>query len=138
MNSIVEDILEYIEDNLDDELTLDKIAGQLCYTKYHINRLFSKETGSTIYKYIQTKRLSEAAGKLARTERPIVDIAYEAHYGSQQAFTQAFGRVYQCSPQAYRKIHAGHTVKMIQKISRIERAAESSRFTGCAGGGAAA
>ena len=44
-----------------------------------------------------------AAKKLVETDEPIVDIAYEAHYNSQQAFTLAFGRLYQCSPQVYRK-----------------------------------
>ena len=68
MNKIVKDILEYIEDNLDEELSLDRIAGKLCYTKYHINRLFSQETGTSIYKYIQTRRLSEAARKLSETD----------------------------------------------------------------------
>lgn len=138
MNKIVKDILEYIEDNLDGDLNLDKIAGQLCYTKYHINRLFSQETGSTIYKYIQTRRLSEAASKLAETKKPIVDIAYEAHYGSQQAFTQAFGRVYMCSPQAYRRLHSGRADMMIQRFGRMDRAAGASSFTGCLGGGIAA
>lgn len=138
MNKIVKDILEYIEDNLDEDLSLDRIAGKLCYTKYHINRLFSQETGTSIYKYIQTRRLSEAARKLSETDMPIVDIAYEAHYGSQQAFTQAFGSVYMCSPMAYRKMHTGCVVQIIERFGRLERAGGSSGFTGCMRGGMAA
>lgn len=37
------------------------------------------------------------------TERPIVEIAYEAHYDSQQAFTLAFKQLYECTPNIYRK-----------------------------------
>lgn len=44
-----------------------------------------------------------AAQKLAETEQPIVEIAYEAHYDSQQAFTFAFKQLYECTPNTYRK-----------------------------------
>ena len=37
------------------------------------------------------------------TEQPIVEIAYEAHYNSQQAFTLAFKQLYECTPNIYRK-----------------------------------
>lgn len=43
-----------------------------------------------------------AAEKLVYTDQPIIEIAYEARYSSQQAFTLAFGRLYQCTPQGYR------------------------------------
>ena len=44
-----------------------------------------------------------AAQKLVETEQPIVEIAYEAHYDSQQAFTLAFRQLYECTPNIYRK-----------------------------------
>ena len=44
-----------------------------------------------------------AARKLAETDQPIVDIAFEAGYSSQQAFTLAFRCVYACTPQKYRR-----------------------------------
>ena len=44
-----------------------------------------------------------AAQKLVETEQPIVEIAYEAHYDSQQAFTLAFKQFYGCTPKIYRK-----------------------------------
>lgn len=102
-SSIVKNILDYIEENLQEDLSLDNVASELNYSKFYINRLFSKEVGCTIYKYIQTRRLTEAARQLVETELPIVEIAQEAHYNSQQAFTLAFHQVYLQSPQVYRK-----------------------------------
>ncbi len=101
---ITKRILLYIEDNLDKELSLEKIAKEFSYSKFYIARTFKDNTGITLYKYIQGRRLDEAARKLAETKQPIVEIAFEAGYGSQQAFTQAFRCAYICTPQEYRRI----------------------------------
>lgn len=102
-NTIVKEVLDYIEENLQEDLSLDGIAKELNYSKFYLNRLFAAEVGCTMYKYIQTRRLTEAARQLAETKLPIVEIAQEAHYDSQQAFTQAFHRLYHCTPQMYRQ-----------------------------------
>lgn len=101
--SIAEKILLYIEEHLDQELTLEKLAKEFCYSKFYMTRTFKENTGTTIYQYIQRRRLEEAAGKLAETDRPIVEIALEAGYGSQQAFTRSFHDRYGSTPQEYRK-----------------------------------
>lgn len=102
-NNIIEKIVEYIEENLNEDLTLDKIAKELNYSKFYIARVFVEKTECTIYKYIQGRRLTLAAQKLVETQKPIIEIAYEAHYNSQQAFTLAFHQLYFCTPQTYRK-----------------------------------
>ncbi len=121
--SITKRILLYIEDNLDKELSLEKIAKEFNYSKFYIARTFKENTGATLYKYIQGRRLDEAARKLAETDRPIVEIAFEAGYGSQQAFTQAFRCIYACTPQEYRR--AGI---FISKQGRISMGIESAMF----------
>ena len=102
--NVIEKVLTYIDDHIEEELSLDTIAAVFNYSKFYMARIFAKRTGYTIYKYIQGRRLTQAAQKLVETNKPIVEIAYEAQYSSQQAFTQAFSRVYQCSPQVYRKM----------------------------------
>ena len=101
--SLTKRILQYIEDNLDKDLSLEKIAEELNYSRFYTARKFKEQTGMTLYKYIQSRRLDEAARKLAETDQPIVEVAMEAGYGSQQAFTQAFRCVYACTPQEYRR-----------------------------------
>lgn len=103
MNIVVKKTVDYIEAHLDGDLSLDKIAEALSYSKFYIERIFNEETGGTVYKYIQGRRLTLAAQKLVETGRPIIEIACEAHYDSQQAFTLAFKRIYECTPQTYRK-----------------------------------
>lgn len=102
--SVTEEIISYIEDHLEEELSLEKIAGALHYSRYYVARAFKESTGTTLHKYIQGRRLDEAARKLAQTRQPIIEVAFGAGYGSQQAFTQAFRLEYQCTPQKYRRM----------------------------------
>ncbi|MCI9441669.1 MAG: helix-turn-helix transcriptional regulator [Ruminococcus sp.] len=102
-NTVVKKVVDYIETHIDKDLSLDKIANALNYSKFYIARIFTEETKCTVYKYIQGRRLTMAAQKLVETEQPIVEIAYEAHYDSQQAFTLAFKQFYGCTPKIYRK-----------------------------------
>ena len=105
-SNIIMKVIDYIEDHLDRKLSLDEIADKAGYSKFHLNRMFSERVGLTLYKYIQTRRLTVAAEKLVNTKKPIIDIAYESHYDSQQSFTYAFKQLYLCTPQRYRIIGA--------------------------------
>lgn len=105
---IVEKVLHYIEDNIknnrEKEINVDTIAENVSYSKFYLNRLFSECTGITIYKYLQSRRLTMAAEKLVKTDLPIAQIAYEAGYDSQQAFSLAFKQLYAYPPKVYRSI----------------------------------
>ncbi len=112
--NIVEKIVDYIENNLESQLSLDEISRKAGYSKFHLNRVFSEAVGYTICKYIQMRRLTVAAEKLVYTKMPIIEIALAANYNSQQSFTYAFHQVYGCPPQEYREIKLH-----IPKLSRL-------------------
>lgn len=99
---MVKKVIDYIENNLEKEINLEKIAEHAGYSKFHLNRIFTQETGSTIYKYLQARRITIAAEKLVKTNMPIAQIAYDAGYNSQQAFSLAFKQIYYDSPKIYR------------------------------------
>ena len=101
---MIKKIIDYIENNLDSQLNLDEIAKEAAYSKFHLNRIFLECVGCTIYKYIQLRRLTVAAEKLVYTKKPIIEIAYEANYSSQESFTFAFRQLYGHPPQEYRAI----------------------------------
>lgn len=60
-HSAVKSVLLYIEENLNEDLTLEKVAGELNYSRFYMARSFAEATGCTIYKYIQGRRLTQAA-----------------------------------------------------------------------------
>ena len=67
---ITKKVLLYIEDNLDKALTLEEIAAEFQYSRFYVARKFRESTGVTLHKYIQGRRLDEAARKLAETRQP--------------------------------------------------------------------
>ena len=97
-------VIDYIEQNLEKEISLDHISRNIGYSKYYLNRVFAEQTGITIYKYLQNRRLTIAAEKLVKTDKPILQIAYEAGYDTQQSFSFAFKQVYCYPPKTYRNI----------------------------------
>ncbi len=101
---IIKKVIDYIEENLEEELALDNISKNIGYSKFYLNRMFTKYTGVTIYKYLQNRRLTIAAEKLVKSKKPIIQIAQEAGYDSQQSFSYAFKQVYLYPPKIYRDI----------------------------------
>lgn len=118
---IIQQTIDYIENNLDSQLNLDEVAKEAGYSKFHLNRVFLECVGCTIYKYIQMRRLTVAAEKLVYTKKAVIEIAHEANYNSQQSFTFAFRQLYGQPPQAYRaiKVHIPKFNKFILKSSPV-------------------
>lgn len=102
--SIVEKTAAYIDGHLKEDLSLERLAKEMHYSKFYLERVFKENMGCTVYQYIKRRRLTEAARELLETDKPIVEIAFEARYSTQQAFTLAFRQVYACSPQKFRSI----------------------------------
>ena len=101
---VIKKVVDYIERNLEEEINLDNISKNIGYSKFHLNRVFTEQTGITIYKYLQNRRLTIAAEKLVKTDKSIIQIAYEAGYDTQQSFSFAFKQVYLYPPKTYRDI----------------------------------
>lgn len=101
---VVKKVIAYIEENLGQGIHLDSIARNVGYSKFYLNRIFAEHTGITMHKYLQNRRLTVAAEKLVSTDAPIVQIAQEAGYDTQQSFSFAFRRAYSYPPKTYRTI----------------------------------
>jgi len=101
--TLVKRIKKYIEDHIDEDLTLEKIANEFHYSKFYLGRVFEQEQKDTMYQYIKNQRLTRAAQTLLEEKTSITEIAFNAHYASQQAFYLAFQTIYHCSPSTYRK-----------------------------------
>ncbi len=101
---VVIKVINYIEKNLEKEVNLDNISKNIGYSKFYLNRIFTEYAGITMYKYLQNRRLTVAAEKLVKTDKPIIQIAYEAGYDTQQSFSFAFKQIYLVPPKSYRDI----------------------------------
>ena len=91
--------LEYIEDNLENEIKIKKIAQICTCSEYNIQRVFSVISGVTLGEYIRNRRLSKAAMDIRETNLRIIDIACKYSYESADAFSKAFKNFHGISPK---------------------------------------
>lgn len=94
--------IDYIEQHLDEDLSLDIISNEAGFSKFHFHRIFRKYVGKSVADYIRSRRLSCAANLLLYTEERILDIALHYGFESQESFTRAFKAAYALPPAQYR------------------------------------
>lgn len=102
----LEKTLEYLEKNLSGRLRLEDMAKKANISKYHFDRLFHRATGESFRSFVARRRMAKAAAELVLSDERILDIAFRYQYGSQEAFTRAFERLYGVSPARFRRLNA--------------------------------
>ncbi len=107
--------IEYIEENLDGELTVEAIAQKAYMSKFHFQRMFSMLTGFTVSEYVRNRRLTKAAQEIINSDVKIIDIAMKYGYESPEAFTKAFRSIHGISPTFAKKDI--HSLKAFPKLS---------------------
>lgn len=98
----IENVIDYIENNLEGKLGLDEVSRAVHYSKYHLHRIFTDTVGISIHDYVQRRQLTEAAKLLVFSDKTIIEIALMCGYESQQAFTSIFKEMYKLPPAEYR------------------------------------
>ncbi len=96
--------IDYIEAHLDQDIALAEVARQAGISQWHFQRMFKAMTGETLKTYIRSRRLAQSLAQLLTTKRRIIEIAMEAGFESQEAFTRAFGAAFGLTPHQYRQI----------------------------------
>lgn len=97
------DAISYIEDNITDDLTIEKIAKQVFASPFYFQKGFTMLCGFTVGEYIRERRLTLAGSELVSTDKRIIDIALKYGYDSPDSFTKAFTRFHGVTPTAVRK-----------------------------------
>lgn len=102
----IQKAIDFIEDNIFDELKPEVIAAQAYMSNYQFQRVFSVLCGITLGDYIRNRRLTLAAHELINARDKIINIAYRYGYESPESFTRAFTRFHGDSPMAVRNAKA--------------------------------
>jgi predicted dithiol-disulfide oxidoreductase (DUF899 family)/AraC-like DNA-binding protein len=103
-------VLEYIQAHLDDELTPGHLANVACFSRHHFHRMFRAVVGESVMDHVRRLRLERAAHQLKTQRRPVGQIALDAGYGAQEAFTRIFQAYFGVAPQEYRTSPVSHLV----------------------------
>jgi AraC family transcriptional regulator len=96
-------VLDYIEANLEGDLSVDHLAGIACLSKFHFARAFKASIRQSPHQYVSAKRLERAKAMLIREGQSLVEIALALNFSSQAAFTRAFRQVTGLTPGQYRR-----------------------------------
>lgn len=99
----VQRMQDYIEENLDQKITLSDLAQVSHFSPWYSYRLFRDHLAVTPAEYIRKLRLSRAALCLRDENCRITDVAFALGFGSVDGFTRAFFRTFGCNPSDYVK-----------------------------------
>ncbi len=102
-NEYINTALEYIRENLDKDLSLDLVAGQVHLNKNYFSTLFKKTTGSCFCKYVNSLRIEKAKDLLGTSTYPLDYIAQKCGYKSQSHFSTTFLTYQGTSPGNFRR-----------------------------------
>ncbi len=97
-------VFDYIEQNLDDTLLLERLSEVAHFSPFHFHRQFTGYCGIPVGRYVQLMRLKRASYRLAFNPlEKIIDIALDAGFQNPESFSRAFRHVFGVTPSQFRK-----------------------------------
>jgi len=110
-------VVDYIEDNLKNDMTLEEISRIAGYSMYHFHRIFQSYAKESVSEYIRKRRLTSAASEILHTDANIVNIALAYRFESHESFTRAFKKMFRVAPGAFRKSNRRLHIREKQRLT---------------------
>ncbi len=95
-------VFDYIQDHLDQEISLDILAAQIGMSQFYFARLFKQSVGMSPYRYLIGQRIERAKQLLRQKDLSITDIALRCGFNTQSHLTQYFRQLTSTTPKKYR------------------------------------
>ena len=103
-SAVINKAINYIFENIDEEITVDDVARHCSYSKYHLMRMFKEDTDEALYQFIKRVRLERSAWRLkVEKDKSITEIGVDYGYSSSN-FATAFKKHLNVTPADFRKI----------------------------------
>jgi AraC family transcriptional regulator len=94
--------IDYLEANLDGDISYDEAAKIACCSTFYFHRMFSYVAGIPLSDYIRRRRMTKAAFDLQNSGAKVMEIGSKYGYGSPTSFHRAFRLVHGVAPSAAR------------------------------------
>ncbi|MCE0801756.1 helix-turn-helix domain-containing protein [Buttiauxella sp. S04-F03] len=101
--NIVQEVLNYIENNIDVNINIDDISRFTGYSRRHIQTIFKQHVRIPLGLYIRKRRVTRASIFLRLTNMNVIDISAKFGYDSQQSFCREFKKAAGLTPLQYRR-----------------------------------
>ena len=95
----------YVLERMDKRITIKEIADQMHVSQTQLKNSFRNYYGNSVYKYIRSKKMEQAAALLAEGQLSVMEIAGMFGYENCSKFAAAFRGEYGVSPSDYRRQH---------------------------------
>ena len=101
--SLYHNLIFYIDEHLDEDLSLEELAKHFYVNKYHIAHVFKDNIGCSIHQYITKKRLDACRDALTGGER-ISSVYFRYGFKDYSSFYRSFKKEYGVSPKEYQNM----------------------------------
>ncbi|GHO45716.1 AraC family transcriptional regulator [Ktedonospora formicarum] len=99
-------VIDFAQDHLSQDLSLEALAKQAGFSAYHFARLFRQTTGESPHQFVLRQRIERAQGLLKERDLPLAHVALESGFANQSHLNQVFKRYLGLTPRAYRQHHS--------------------------------
>lgn len=103
-SSLYQNVVTYIEDHIEENLSLDRLAGIFFVSKYYIAHTFKENFGMSVHQYITKKRLTLCKEAILGNQN-ITDTYFSFGFGDYSSFYRAFKKEYGISPKEFLNLH---------------------------------
>lgn len=103
-DDLIENIKTYLNNNFEQQITLDILTKEFSINKTTLTKKFKEETGKTILEFLIEIRLRLAKTLLKNTTLPIIEILYKVGFNNSPNFNKAFKKRFGSTPITYRKL----------------------------------
>ena len=112
----VQKAIWFVEGHLGEPFSLEDVADVAGLSRFHLVRAFGQVTGRSVMRYVRARRLSEAARVLAGGAPDIISVAFDAGYGSHEAFTRAFRDQFGKTPEQVRGQGCAKSLELVEPL----------------------
>ena len=103
--SLCENLCAFIEEHIEENLSLERLSGEFFVSKYHIAHVFKENLGLSVHQYIMKKRLTLCRQAIL-SDMSITEAYQTFGFGDYSSFFRAFKREYGISPKEFRDMNS--------------------------------
>jgi two-component system response regulator YesN len=101
-NQKISRILEYIEQHISEDISLNDVADWVGLSPAYVSRTFKESIGQNFVEYLSICRVEQAKQLLKNTQMSIKEIGFNSGFNSMQTFIRTFKKLENCTPSQYR------------------------------------